>query len=283
MKGPLKALVKGSSKRNLRATFARAAAELDELAGFWIGRERPRPEEAARRSGWKPDRSDEYCGLCGSTVGPGEASKSGCGSCRRRTLLDTDRIVRLGAYHGPLREWVRDVKYRRWSAMGEYLGRELGGVLAGLNEIERERAVVIPVPMPWTRRLLRGIDHTEIIARAVAGVLDAPLARVLARRHGVPQTQLPRSERRRNAQRGMFRRFRFGGWPLQELDLVVVDDVRTTGATMQAAVRRLRPLRPRRIFGAVIAVSGDTARRQREDHHPQKVTLRDRTNRVTQS
>ncbi len=249
---------------NFRRAIARTAQELDQLAGFWIGRLRPGPSEAVEQAGWRADRPDAYCSRCGSSVGPGEATITGCGHCRGQTV-GTDRIVRLGAYEAPLRDWVKGVKYERWGPMGAYLGHRLGEALSASEEIDRERAVVIPIPMPWTRRVFRGIDHTAVIARAVAKVLDAPLAKVLARRPGLPQTQLPRADRRRNAHRGMGQRFRPGGWPLEDLDLILIDDVRTTGSTLRAAARRLRPLRPRMILGAVIAVADEPARRGRAE------------------
>ncbi|TVQ56535.1 MAG: ComF family protein [Phycisphaerales bacterium] len=249
---------------DFRRVISRTVQELDGLAGFWIGQSRPSPAEAVEHADWQADRPDAYCSRCGSTVGPGEATITGCGHCRGRTM-GTDRIVRLGAYEGPLRDWVMGVKYQRWGPMGEYLGHRLGESLKASDEINRDRAVVIPVPMPWTRRMYRGIDHTEVIARAVASVLDAPLAKVLARRHGLPQTQLPRADRRRNAHRGMYQRFRLGGWPLEDLDLILIDDVRTTGSTLRAAARRLRPFRPRMILGAVVAVADEAARRRRAE------------------
>jgi predicted amidophosphoribosyltransferase len=61
----------------------------------------------------------------------------------------------------------------------------------------------------------------------------------------------------------MFIRRRFGGWSLRDVDLVLVDDIRTTGASLKAAVRLLRSLEPRTVVCAVVAVSDAKARRAR--------------------
>jgi predicted phosphoribosyltransferase len=61
----------------------------------------------------------------------------------------------------------------------------------------------------------------------------------------------------------MYVRRRLGGWNLLDVDLVLVDDIRTTGASLKAAVRLLRSLKPRSVVCAVLAVSDAQARRAR--------------------
>ena len=89
------------------------------------------------------------------------------------------------------------------------------------------------------------------------------MARVLGRANHPPQVGLTSTERKRAGARGMRRRWRWGGWPLEGLHLVLVDDVRTTGATLKAATRMLRRLKPERIVCAVVAVSDSKARLSR--------------------
>jgi predicted amidophosphoribosyltransferase len=119
------------------------------------------------------------------------------------------------------------------------------------------------MPMPWLRRFYRGIDHASAITHGVARVLDAPVVKVLSRANGPTQVSLTPSERQRAGARRMFIRRRFGGWSLRDVDLVLVDDIRTTGASLKAAVRLLRSLEPRTVVCAVVAVSDAKARRAR--------------------
>ena len=214
-------------------------------------------------AGWRGDGPEAYCHRCGSSVGPGEATTTGCGSCRNGGGI-ADGIVRLGAYGGVLREWIIAVKYvHRWTEMAELLGRELGRAVAREGVVEAGRAVVVPMPMPWQRRMYRGIDHARVIAWGVAGSMRAPLVGVLGQSNGPPQVSLPRGERERSGGRHLRVRRPLGRWKLAGLDVVLVDDVRTSGASLRHAVWLLRRLKPARIVAAVVAVADDYARRDR--------------------
>ena len=64
------------------------------------------------------------------------------------------------------------------------LGRMLGSRLdEQLRRYDIDHAVVVPVPMSFRRRVVRGIDHTLAIARGVADRTGSPVVRALSRRH----------------------------------------------------------------------------------------------------
>jgi ComF family protein len=172
-------------------------------------------------------------------------------------------VIRLGTYDGAMREMILAIKFQRWWEMGRTLGRMLGDRVAADVELERRNTVVVPVPMPWQRRLFRGIDHARVIASGVAEAIDVPMWTVLSKVNGAPQLALGTSERTREGGRGLRIRSRLGGWELEGRDVVLVDDVRTTGATLRRAARLLNELKPRRVIVAVVAVADDRTRRAR--------------------
>jgi len=237
-----------------------------DVEEFWLAPiAKPLPVRI-EEAGWTPDPLDAYCNRCGLTVGLHEADEFGCSACVGRRLA-WDRFVRLGEYAGPLAEWVQEVKFTGWRALGAALGRELGRAsldagVRGHAAAPRE-VVVVPAPTAAIRRVTRGIDHTLVIARGMSQVLKTRPIRLLRARRRPSQRSVPASERPRNVAGAFSRRGRppWSAKPLEGRTLVVVDDVRTSGATMAAAVRALRKGgwdglgRPAEVWGAAVAVA----------------------------
>ncbi len=126
---------------------------------------------------------------------------------------------------------VRAFKFGR----AEHLGVALSAPLAELcREWSGEVDVVTPVPLAWTRLLVRGYNQAEAIARPLAGTLGLPSRRLLRRRPRQRQARLGRAARRRNLQ-GAFAAIRVP----PGVRVLLVDDVMTTGATLAEAARAL--------------------------------------------
>jgi predicted amidophosphoribosyltransferase len=235
---------------------------LESVERTWLGWTFPPTRLVFAETGWAPDDESRYCGRCGASVGPGEAMPAGCASCRAAAVA-ADRFVRLGAYSGRLREWVRAIKYRGWGEMADALGRQLGAAvgrcLAPRGEMDPDLTVVIPMPMPWQRRLYRGIDHARLIAAGVAAELNVELLAALAKANGPPQVSLPSGHRSRG-NGGMRLRRRAGRFRFDGAHVILVDDVRTSGASLRAAGRLIRRLGPRQVMAAVLAVTDDRSR-----------------------
>lgn len=253
------------------------ADAVESLEDRWLGVRRPHPLRLLRGLNPAPFdaesqafRADQpaadYCPRCGSSVGVGEFIEGrGCAACRRRRH-PWERLVRLGRFEGDLREWVHEIKFSAWDAMGVELGRLLGRALL---ECDARADAIVPVPVWAWRRWRRGIDHTRIIAGGVASVLRLPVLRAMKRRGRPPQRAVPASQRRDNV-RGAFSMRRWHG--LGGCRIILIDDVTTTRATLTEACNTLRAAGVDSIIAAVIAVT-ETARRrgdvlQRGDERP---------------
>ena len=179
---------------------------------------------ACRRSLEQPTRG-AVCASCWSAIVP--TTPLGCGSFPPDISLSTA----IGPYEGPLKEIVHALKYDPRPTLARQLAsrmRELGRpVLDGAD-------VVVPVPLHRSRERTRGFNQ----ARALARHLGLPLQDALARtRRTAAQADLPAAKRHANVQ-GAFT-LAVSPSVVDGLIVVLVDDVSTTGATLNACASPL--------------------------------------------
>ena len=198
-------------------------------------------DDRLRNAGWSTEPRDRVCPRCARTVGAFGADEDGCADCRG-TRPAWNRVVRLGVYEGVLGEIVRDVKFNRFRTLGARIGFMLGDHLRSrLVETGLDPAAIAIVPLPMSRRrfLERGIDHALTISRGLRTATGGTIVRILSRYHGPTQLAVPASDRRSNVSK-VFRVRNSVRPPRSVSCWVIVDDVRTTGASLQSAARVLR-------------------------------------------
>jgi ComF family protein len=164
-----------------------------------------------------------------------------CGRCLSEAP-HYDATVAALAYEFPADALVHALKFRGELALAGMLGKLLCEKISNL-EIDH----VIPVPLSATRLRERGYNHAAEIARhLVPRKLDLSLCE--RSRDTPPQMELPFAERRRNV-RGAFRCTR----TLAGASIAVVDDVMTTGATLDEVAKALKAAGAARVVNWVVA------------------------------
>lgn len=193
-----------------------------------------------------------YCPRCASTLGPNvPARQDGCNRCPT-PLPRFAAAVRLAPYAGPVRRAVRGLKYHKGDVMLAQIGRMLAEAIAARCEDERLDCIV-PVPAHWRRRIARGTDHSAALVRAMARHMTIPVERGLIRvRHTPPQTNLSRARRLANVRNAFSAPTPSA---VAGAHVLLVDDVTTTGATVNEAARTLLKAGASRVTVAVIAKS----------------------------
>ena len=153
-------------------------------------------------------------------------------------------------YLGPLRRAIQRLKYQRDVAMGEILARPLVDLLKNMNwSID----LIVPVPISLARLKERGYNQVSLLARPISLGLELPYrARALLRvRETQSQVGLSAEERRLNV-KGVFQaepRLVTGK------SVLVVDDIMTTGSTMNECSLALMRSGARQVFGVTLARS----------------------------
>ena len=204
---------------------------------------------APLRAGWPGNDPASCCWRCGTTAPVESVTETGCGGCRDRRV-PWDRLTRLGAYEPPLSDWIIACKFHADWARARWFGHRLAEAVAGTDSPD----CVVPVPLHWRRRLVRGYDQAALIGRALAGRLGVPMARILRRRRSTrSQVDSGSVTQRRADLSGAFATVKVD---LSGGNILLVDDVCTTGATAAQCSQQLRRAGAGRIHLAVAAVAG---------------------------
>ena len=198
---------------------------------------------------WEAGDEDHACPRCGASAMPESVTAEGCVRCRGQRLA-WQRFVRLGAYHDGLDAPIREMKFDKQWAWARRFGEALAEAVP--QPFDESKTVVCPVPMHWRRRWGRGFNQASLIANALGQHRGWPVVAALSRpRYTAPQSGLPISQRRVNV-RGSFA---IRWIDLRGYEVVLVDDVKTTGATLSACAELLRDAGARSITAAVAAVA----------------------------
>ena len=213
----------------------------------------------------------KFCSICGERVlsSYAETDPEGLRRCPvcRRIDRPFDRAVAYGSYDGGLRELVHLLKYNGVRPAAKVLGRMLADVFSALEpEFEQARldrgmfdqqpVLVIPVPLYKIRRRQRGFNQAELIARAALKFHPVrermQLAPELLQRTRDTHSQIGlTSHQRRENLRGAFAATRAA--EVTGREVILVDDVYTTGTTATECARVLRRAGARRVWVATVA------------------------------
>jgi ComF family protein len=209
--------------------------------------------------------------------GQQQSSAAICGMCRRATPPFA-RAVAFGSYDGELRGVLHLLKYGQVRPAAGLLGEYLANTIQQIQPaFSGASPVVVPVPLYRGKRRQRGFNQAELIARAALKRLAARGVRLeikpkLLRRQRATssQTGLTRHQRRANL-RGAFAvkdRAAIAG-----RDILVVDDVFTTGTTVSECARLLMRAGARRVFVVTVArvLKGEVTGVQRDTTVAHKV------------
>ncbi|HVW66783.1 MAG TPA: phosphoribosyltransferase family protein [Candidatus Peribacteraceae bacterium] len=169
---------------------------------------------------------------------------------RSRGVKSLDRIVAASTYESSplLRLAIHRFKYRRVPA----LQRELGALLAAASALLTVTgdSVLCPVPLHWTRKFQRGFNQSALLAAIVAEECGWHLAHLLTRVRPTGH-----QARRSRAARLVAMKHAFACvMDNVPSHVVLVDDIATTGATLDACAKALKERGVKRVDALVVAV-----------------------------
>ncbi len=210
------------------------------------------------------------CGLRNKNV-RNRVSNIICRDCRKKTFLSG--IFSAGKYQNPvLREAIHQLKYQSVESLKKPLTEILIKYLKKENLIpylgaELPSTILTPIPLSWPRKLRRGFNQSELLAKELSPILNCPVVNLLKRqKFTAPQARINDWPTRKENISGAFalnknpkilspsypQNYRCPT-PIKDFKVILVDDVSTSGATLEEAARVLNGAGVKEVYGLVVA------------------------------
>ena len=194
-----------------------------------------------------------FCRKCGL---PLESGGEHCFSCLAQARHPQGKIYYeylrgVCEFEGISKDLIHSFKYRG----KQYLGKTLGMMLASYMQTEdelRSADIITPVPLHWYKKFRRGYNQSELLAKEVSSFYLKPLVTdgIYRKKHTRPQVALKRPERIRNLS---------GAFALKKPEqfsgkkILLIDDVSTTGETINQCAKLLKEAGALRVYGLAFA------------------------------
>jgi ComF family protein len=166
-----------------------------------------------------------------------KANKWPCVECKQRDFV-FDRVFSLGKYADELQAAVVRMKYEPGQSLAMALGQRLGD-LVGTSELTGMPDLITCIPKFWLKRLVTGVNSSEMIMIGLGKRLRAATAHdlLVCKRKIKKQSLLSPDQRLRNVKSAWSVNSDFD---IRDAHVMIVDDTMTTGATANEAARVLK-------------------------------------------
>lgn len=176
---------------------------------------------------------EPYCKKCGKPVRTEEQEY--CFDCEKNRHYFTEGRA-LFLHKSPVSEAVYAMKYQNRRVYGQFFGRELAEKYNGFME-KRGVELIIPIPLHKSKKRLRGYNQSQIVAGELAKRTGIPMdmTKLTRRKKTKPQKSLDDRQRKANISGAFSLKGELGG----KKNILLVDDIYTTGSTLDEAARVL--------------------------------------------
>lgn len=161
-------------------------------------------------------------------------------------------IVATYYEEGPIKELIHNFKYNHIFELGPVLGEYLVKVLKKNDKLLAGNLLITAVPLHFWRRSQRGFNQSEILADYLSSRLELPKNFKILRKIRLtsPQVKFSGAKRRENLKNSFVftKKINFLG-----RTLIIVDDVTTTGTTLNECARVLRKAGAKKVWGLVVS------------------------------
>ena len=186
------------------------------------------------------------CNRCGTPI---TATASACRQCKNNPLQNIDGIRSAASFEdNPIRPAIHFLKYRNHKAVAAILATLLAEVY---RRYDLTVDVIVPVPLHASRLQERGYNQSELLAKAMGEILGVPMNTSILQRTRPTRSQMTLgvNERHQNVAGA----FACHNLHLSGQKILLIDDVCTTGSTLDACAGALKKSGPVAVWGLTLA------------------------------
>lgn len=193
----------------------------------------------------------DYCPRCGRDTNRAAQLEGVCPDCQGKEIY-FDQIARAGLYAQSLQHMIVAFKNGK-TELDTILGFLADSALQG-SGFRNETELFVPVPLHWSRRLIRGYNQSKILIKKLkhpTAKISTDLVRI-RRTKAQPMMASP-TARAKNVAGAFAARDRHN---FTDRKICLVDDIKTTGATLNECAKTLKEAGAAKVFALVLAVAG---------------------------
>jgi ComF family protein len=185
------------------------------------------------------------CSVCGRPIKKSRV----CQNCKGRAHIEYGRA--WAVFVPPVDKVIHHFKYRKHSELATILGRAMA-VIVKSDFFLKEADLIVPIPLFWWKKLRRGYNQARLLAEIISKECNMKVADILRRTKNTrTQTKLDDAARQKN----VFNAFALRDNKIEDKTILLIDDVLTTGATMNECARILKQHGAKGVFSCVAAIT----------------------------
>ena len=194
---------------------------------------------------YKIDTSGVFCcPICHKNTRAGEY----CISCNKNLPLDSNFAITIYKEDGLIGKVIQTLKYSHAEDVIQAFEKLISNFVKENQSLFSEIDLVVPVPLHKKRFVERGFNQAKLIAEVVARKINKPCREVVTRsRHTLQQAKLGREERLKNVNNA------FVVEDSLDESILLIDDVFTTGTTLQECAKALKGRGAKKVIGFTVA------------------------------
>lgn len=199
-----------------------------------------------------PFIKEPRCKCCGKAILKWEQEY--CEDCTRKQHHFSYGFS-LWSYNAQMKQSIAYFKYHHRREYGDFYGKEFAKRY-GTHIKELEIDALIPVPIHWTRHIQRGYNQAQVIAQVIGKELNLPVVEdlLIRNRKTVAQKQLGSRERAKNLESAFKISQRWINKQETLKKILLVDDIYTTGSTLDACAKVLKQVDIAEVYFGVLCV-----------------------------